>query len=1433
LPPFYKGRRLMGDLDKKRVTFLHISDFHFKTDHETAFDQNIVLKSLIQEIKKICDDKEWRPELVLCTGDMAFSGNFKEYLKAIDFLNELAKTTLLSPQRFFIIPGNHDIDLSTTIDAHKKLGECIDKLSFSEIDKILSEPDINKMLYISNKIFSTEDAYKAIKEKFTNYLEFLRLFGHRTYKDSFYFSDIYLSESGLAIGVVGLNSAFMSEGKGASEYGHMLLGIRPLLKVFEQLENQASEKNRALDLTVALCHHPFEWLYEAERTVVNQIVPKKTNILLEGHQNNPQHYFYSISPSEKTLILQEGPAYDGSHWPNRIQFTRYTKSESKKEVEIRSVVFDPRNIKWVEDTSTFTSNGSKEGYGYFSLWERPVPQIPEIHISHWNEFYAACNKFEHGRSYILIIGGITTSAEIKFLGRVDWELVIDFDPATQTKGTYSKVSEELSQVRSLHLLTLDDSVSFHPEIGTYWFGVRGLEDRPTTLVDDSWRSWNRRYSQLLRTTLERFGASLGRRPVTVVLMWHNMEYIRTVCEATDTIFGNTVNFVFATTYTRQISNLSETFSGSLIPISMPDICRGFEAMLHPRISSPQRFEFPSFSEGKVCMSFDKVLWLQEEMELIHLGVGVSPTDGSLPGRDFYRGRIISWFELMMHFDVQRDQISNIKQAVERDLKERSTRRINLYHWPGAGGTTVARRVGWDIHETYPTVILNQFTGEETVSRLRALYDLTQLPLFVILEAANISDTDLESLYGDILARPFPVVFLNVRRVFERKIRESERVFFLDSTLTINEATRFFEAYSHEVPEKKILLNTIAKSATPSLRNPFYFGLVAFEKEFISLEEYVQQRIKQATSLQLKLLLFISLVYHYTQKSLSLQLFHQLLGILSNSVVLFNNVFSEPLAELLISENENVCRPIHELVAVEIMQTILAGEVTDKRVWVQNLSLWSKDFAFLCSNTDRLLSDEIRELLKRLFIYREQLEISGTDVSLRQRYAELIEDIPSAEGRLEVLKYLTELFPEESHFWAHYGRFLMMEMGDIQSALISIKKAIDINDKDFIFYHIKGMIIGRMAINKMESFIKEDIGSKEQLKEIQNLVKEAGEQFKMSTFLSSSEREHGYVSHIKLLLRTVDFGFRISGFKLREEFLSSPNSGWYRDLLDISAILLQEVESAREGESSSLFVSACESQLFEQYGDFTQALKNWTSLLSQKGVYQPPIRRHIMYTYLAKAGRTWYNLSKTEIDEILDLMEANLREEPGNEINIRNWFNAARRSDRYSIDAAIERLSYWHINSKSTEALFYLYILYAIQAIENSAMAINKARDLIYECSLEAKNKKLRIRTTSIEWLGKLEGLKRLINYRQLDNWEEEFKSGSILELVSGRIAKINSPTTGDIELTCGLRAFFVPSKGLDKIYYKGNDENKQVQMYIAFSYDGLRAWSVRDSKLYQ
>ena len=132
----------------------------------------------------------------------------------------------------------------------------------------------------------------------------------------------------------------------------------------------------------------------------------------------------------------------------------------------------------------------------------------------------------------------------------------------------------------------------------------------------------------------------------------------------------------------------------------------------------------------------------------------------------------------------------------------------------------------------------------------------------------------------------------------------------------------------------------------------------------------------------------------------------------------------------------------------------------------------------------------------------------------------------------------------------------------------------------------------------------------------------------------------------------------------------------------------------------------------------------------------------------------------------------------------------------------------------------------MKAIDGSMIERERSLDLIEQSKAKARN--VRNRTRSFEWFGIGDGIARLIHYTELGDWEEEtnfYGQAHHLERIDGRVAQINGPQAGYIELTsCGLKAFFVPAVA---DVYKGRDENTRLNFYLGFSYDGLRAWSVK------
>lgn len=447
--------------------------------------------------------------------------------------------------------------------------------------------------------------------------------------------------------------------------------------------------------------------------------------------------------------------------------------------------------------------------------------------------------------------------------------------------------------------------------------------------------------------------------------------------------------------------------------------------------------------------------------------------------------------------------------------------------------------------------------------------------------------------------------------------------------------------------------------------------------------------------------------------------------------------------------------------------------------------------------------------------------------LPKKFSDIIENIPSLEGRLQVFKCLVENFPDEAHFWGHLARFYSLTLKQYEEALEAVDEAITLSPTDHVLYHMKGMCLRSKLYNLMDECFKQKSCSSEQLKKIHNLVFETGEQFSQTREIDPNN-EPGYISHIQMLIRVIEFGYTLSKKSSMEEFLASASATWYLELLDFAEELLEKVSRLREGEKQDKFVVQCKANLAKLYDDYNQVIQRWNSLLDNKDIYHPPIRRQLVRAYIARRSNAWDELKPNEIERILQLLEQNILQEPESDKNIRLWFHAARRSSKQTIDTAIEKLTYWRDNTGAIDATYYLYVLYAIKALNGSSLASNNAKELIRE-SIH-KSQFFRNHNFSFEWYGNESeyGMKNLIYHKQLgekDVKNDFYNNVSQLSLVLGRISEIKSAKAGKIELSCGLEAFFVPTR---EGYIRGRDQNKAVKFYLGFSYAGLRAWKVEN-----
>ena len=141
----------------RQLSWLHISDLHIKSDGD-SFSQQEACRALTRHI---ADAGDSFPQIhfVLVTGDVAYSGRAEQYVLA-EYIFRALSTILAVPQdKFFFVPGNHDVDRSVNWLAYEGARSfCAGQL---KVDRLLCDQELKSVL-------DRQSQFWAFVSRFTN-----------------------------------------------------------------------------------------------------------------------------------------------------------------------------------------------------------------------------------------------------------------------------------------------------------------------------------------------------------------------------------------------------------------------------------------------------------------------------------------------------------------------------------------------------------------------------------------------------------------------------------------------------------------------------------------------------------------------------------------------------------------------------------------------------------------------------------------------------------------------------------------------------------------------------------------------------------------------------------------------------------------------------------------------------------------------------------------------------------------------------------------------------------------------------------------------------------------------------------------------------------------------------------------------------------------
>ena len=127
--------------------------------------------------------------------------------------------------------------------------------------------------------------------------------------------------------------------------GQLWIGRRCLDKLLDAPWKRA-------DLTIALMHHPLDWLHEIERTQITSKLYQNVDCILRGHLHQTE-LTRTDGTSGSALHLAAGASYQGTLWPNKAMFVE-VYDEHLRVVPIKFE--DLPSPVWTIDSSVYPDN---------------------------------------------------------------------------------------------------------------------------------------------------------------------------------------------------------------------------------------------------------------------------------------------------------------------------------------------------------------------------------------------------------------------------------------------------------------------------------------------------------------------------------------------------------------------------------------------------------------------------------------------------------------------------------------------------------------------------------------------------------------------------------------------------------------------------------------------------------------------------------------------------------------------------------------------------------------------------------------------------------------------------------------------------------------------------------------------------------------------
>jgi hypothetical protein len=375
------------------------------------------------------------------------------------------------------------------------------------------------------------------------------------------------------------------------------------------------------------------------------------------------------------------------------------------------------------------------------------------------------------------------------------------------------------------------------------------------------------------------------------------------------------------------------------------------------------------------------------------------------------------------------------------------------HHAGACGTTLSKRVLWDLKSDYPCCRLLKY-NVNTSELITELFQRTGKTVIMSVEVGStvISETDLKKLTHSVDSANCKLVILKVERnksnsnktVLEEKIFPAFTISDMEQEIAVEFKNKFAQLTSVAERHRKLEQIT-ADNNYIEQKSPFFYGFYTYQEEY-NLGN-VFRTVEECDFEEKRLLSDLALITIFSQ-NVCVSFYEICERLHMDKEKTLVEHFPSAILKLIV-DNDKGFRICHPIIAKRVIEQIYRNDSANANldfkafVYVATKS-YIENISQLYGNNDKTVDENLKELL----IDRSYIDIEER----KSKFSDLIENIPNRTEQEELFKLLIERFPDNPHYYNHLARLCASYSLDksivpsFEQAIYYAKKAVDIAEK---------------------------------------------------------------------------------------------------------------------------------------------------------------------------------------------------------------------------------------------------------------------------------------------------------------------------------------------------------------------------------------------------